>query len=344
MRVGSYVLYAVSAHLRSPSTAGRRFLTEIAKAPESPLAVAWAINFFLTEQAASQRAIEHFRRQVQIGVFPDGAGLPLWLSELQLRPYVSLSELARPGPVPDAALVSGIEWLDDQSQVEIILALRGFKVSRLTLALKDAVELQRILGVPLVCGSHLVEAQRDPALPYFSNLAVKLPIATGDIQKLGSEQAIDVYVSLDWRFAAICWALDRRDKAGEFLGIPECCRRWFSDNWQVCAEEFEGDLAFFCLKTWLKGGVVRIPAATNPYAVYLGGSLLGHFPCSPFCTATMAVAEKRKVGLSSVASGLLDRVLHRHTQEIWVSQFRTVSTCEPDNARGTWCRVAPMSW
>lgn len=344
MKVRSYVLFAVSDYLRSATTVQRRFLTIIANAPESALAVVWAISFFAMGKAVSRNTTEHFKRRLEIGLFPDGEGLPLWLSEIELRPTVSISELDRPAPVPDTSLVNSIEWLDDQSQVEILLALLGLKVSRLTLALQDAVELQRILGVPLVCGSHLVVAQTDPELPSFSNLAARLPIAADMIPLVRPEQTIDIYIAVDWRSAAICWALDQRDKAGELLDIPECCRRWFAENWEVCVKELEGDLAYCCLKSQLIGEIVSIPAATNPYAVYLGGSLLSHFPCSPFCNATMAVAEKRRVALSSVAPKLLERVLHRHTQEIWVSQFRTVSTGDPHNACGNWRRVTPMPW
>jgi len=342
MQARSYVLFAVSDHLRSATTVQRRLLTAIASAPESALAVAWAVHFFAMEKAPSRKTTEHLQRQLEIGLFPNIEGLPLWLSDFELRPSVSVSELDRPAPVPDTSLANRIDWLDDQSQVELLLALLGLKVSRLTLALRDAVHLQRVLGIPLVCGTDLVVAQTDAALPSFSNLAVRSPIATDVFPLLMPEQTIDIYISVDWRAAAICWALDRQDKAGELLGIPECCRRWFAANWEVCVKELEGDLAYCCLKGLLIGGMVSIPSATNPYAIYLGGSLLSHFPCSPLCGATMAAAEQRRLALSGVASGLLERVLHRHAKQIWVSQFRAVSTSDPGNVDGNWSRVTPM--
>lgn len=342
MKARSYVLFAVSNYLRSAGAAPRKLMTKIANAPESELAVAWAVNFLATEKAPSDNMMDQFKSRLKSGLFPYGEGLPLWLSEIGLQGTVAISDLASSAPVTDTSLACSMEWLDDQSQVELLLALIGLKVSRLSLALQDAVRLQRVLGIPLVCGTDLVVAQMDPALPFFSNLARRLPIAAEGVYLVKPEQVIDVYIAVDWRSAAICWALDRRDKAGELLGIPECCRRWFEDNWEVCAEELEGDLAYYCLKSQLTGKLVNIPAATNPYAVYLGGSLLSHFPCSPFCTATMAVVEQRRLALSNIAPGLLERVIYRHTQQIWVSEFRTVSTSSPNNLGGSWCRVQPF--
>lgn len=342
MKVRSYVLFAVSDYLQSTRAVSRQLMIKIANAPESAFAVAWAVNSLATEKTPSRKMTEQLKGQLEKYSFPYGEGLPLWLSEIGLRKTVSISELAISAPVADTSLAYSVEWLDDQSQVELLLALLGLKVSRLTLALQDAVRLQRVLGTPLVCGTDLVVAQTDPALPFFSNLASRLPITAEGVYLVKPEQVIDVYIAVDWRSAAICWALDQRDKAGELLGIPECCRRWFADNWAVCAEELEGDLAYYCLKSQLTGELVSIPAATNPYAVYLGGSLLSHFPCSPWCKATMAVAEQRRLALSSIAPGLLERVLHRHAQQIWVSEFRTVSTSAPNNLGGNWCRVQPL--
>lgn len=342
MNARSYVLFAVSDHLRSATTVQRKLLTAIASAPESALAVTWAVVFLATEKAPSRKTTEYFKRQLAIGRFPDGDGLPLWLSDIELRPTVSVSELSRPAPVPDPSLAKCIEWLDDQSQVEILLALLGLKVSRLTLALQDAVQLQQILGMPLVCGTDLILAQTDVALPSFSNLAARSPIAVDMIPLLRPEQSIDVYVAVDWRSAAICWALDRQDKAGQLLGIPECCRRWFAENWERCVQELQGDLAFCCLKSQLTDRIVSIPASTNPYAVYLGGGLLSHFPCSPLCKATMFAVDQRRFALSGLAPELLARVLHRHAQKIWVSQSRAISTSDPDHSNETWCRITPI--
>lgn len=341
MKVCSYVLFAVADYLRSARAVPRRFMTKIANAPESVLAVAWAVNYFATGIAPNRNMTEQLNSQLEIGLFPSGKGFPLWLSEIGLRKTVSISELAIPAPLADEALDNSIEWLDDQSQVEILLALLGLKVSRLTLAFRDAVRLQRVLGMPLLCGTDLVVAQTDPALPFFSNLATRLPISIDVDNPVRTEQAIDIYVAVDWRSSAICWALDWRDKAGELLGIPECCRRWFAENWGLCVEEQEGDLAYYCLKNQLMGEAISIPAATNPYAVYLGGSLLSHFPCSPMCKATMFIAEQRRFALSNIAPRLLERVLHRHAQQFWVSDFRAISTTDPNNRSGNWCRVQP---
>jgi hypothetical protein len=187
-----------------------------------------------------------------------------------------------------------------------------------------------------------VEPKADTALGSFSNLAVRSPIEANAILGLGPDQTIEIYIAVDWRAAAICSALDRRDKAGELLGIPECCRRWFAANWSACVQEIEGDLAYCCLRGELKDTSVNIPAATNPYAVYLGGSLLSHFPCSPRCEATMGVARERELALYRVAPELLERVSERHGRQIWVAESRAISTTQPDDVGGTWCRVTPI--
>ena len=343
MNARSYVLFAVSEYLKLATTDQRKLLTAIAGNPHSALAVAWAVVFLAMEKAPSCKATERFKRQVATGRFPGADGLPFWLSDIGFRPTVSISELDRPVPVPDKRLVDSIAWLDDQSQTELLLALLGLKVSRLTLPLHDAMKLQRILGIPLVCGTDMVVAQTDAALPFFSNLAIRSPITVDVIPLLRSEQAIDIYVAVDWRSAAICWALDRRDKAGELLGIPECCRRWFAENWALCAQHLAGDLAYCSLKCQLTSGIVTIPAITNPYAVYLGGSLLSHFPCSPLCNATMLAANQRRSALSGIAPELLERVLQRHERQIWVSESRAVSTSCPNIRGENWFLISPIS-
>jgi len=185
-----------------------------------------------------------------------------------------------------------IPALNNQSMGEILLALAGTKFSRLTAPASDIRLVSEALDYPVFIASRGLAPVVDSALCGFSNQSAD----GGPVSSLDGDQEVYAYFGGDLVDRAIVSTLDRLNAGGSYLGIPDCCRSYFSTVWGECLEQLSGDLAFAMLSSHIDWGSERplhIAWQCNPYGMYQGGGLLWHFPCTPWCEHTIAVVESR---------------------------------------------------
>lgn len=339
-----FVLYAVSKALAEDETISRSLLETIADSPDDHFSIAWTVLRLQRGICLNEDKFKRLSEQLNNSYFGSGPGFPLWVHDGSILLDLPLSELDSEFSIVDRNFHSEFSWLDDQSQVELFLALIGCKVSRLTLHVSDIIKLQSKLRVPLVCGTEIVESVYDEPLSCFSNLAKKISINfnTDFYSKLLSNNSqLEVYIAKNWRAAALCWALDRRDKAGALLGIPECCSRWFMKNWKRCVNDYSGDMAFLCVAPEFDVNKIEISASGNPYSMYLGGGLISHFPCQTGCVETNQIFNFRASVIKEIAPELFIRVYGRHFDKFWVSSRREVSKTQPVSNLDRWLLIEP---
>lgn len=73
------------------------------------------------------------------------------------------------------------------------------------------------------------------------------------------------------------------DIQGEMLGFPECCRKFFDENWR---KGYVDPIA-----QMINTG--KVHPFSNPLLRYIGIRMGFHIPCSFYCTETIKIAEQR---------------------------------------------------
>lgn len=199
--------------------------------------------------------------------------------------------------------------LGDVERAEVLCAVAGEKVSRLTWPIRDCGSLADLLhGEAGVCFSgHAVEVTEDAILGGFSNVVERTVPLVDDVDP---QLSVHLYVARTGHEARLCAVEDEEDAAGERLGIPPCCASAFPAVWQEALERWNGDLAAVLLDHMPSDhGPLRIPAHANPVAGYFGGGLCWHLPCGFGCDPTRALVERRIALLRDTDTPLLRRLL-----------------------------------
>jgi len=199
--------------------------------------------------------------------------------------------------------VEGLTWATVTERAELLLALGGHKVSRLSVSLVDGAELARSLApavVPLF--ARRVWVTRPERLKgSFNNLAE----GTFEYYRPPPGATVFAYVGIDPEAAHEAVLADEDDAAGDLLGIPPCCCEHYAKHWDAARDRHEGDLLAWMLhegeapprEGWL-------PWQVNAFALYLGSGLTFHFPCSWHCRATIDRVDARAQALDRLDAKL----------------------------------------
>ncbi len=186
------------------------------------------------------------------------------------------------------------------SHSEIVLALEGAKVSRVSLSLDEGAQLARALSpefVPLFSRAVMV-TRHEHLKGNFSNLTS----GTFEYYRPPPDAFVYAYVSNSPDALRHALRADEEDAAGSYLDIPPCCCNFFNHNWEQARANHQGDLASLLLASESPDSMPELhPWQTNPFAMYFGQGMTWHFPCSWKCAATIAVIDNR--------AAVLDRLL-----------------------------------
>ena len=197
------------------------------------------------------------------------------------------------------AALRAVDLLNHQAVAEIVLAVAGNKMSRITGHSTLLAQVARVVGFPFFIGSQSVEPINDTTLEGFSNRS-----APGErIQDLAGDCDVYSYFGGDAGDQALLSVLDQLNMAGAYLGIPPCCRAFFAASWDTACRDHDGDLAFLFMSSqpqWTDKRLIDIAWQCNPYGMYAGGGLTWHFPCSPTCAATIDTVDERFGRLSEI--------------------------------------------
>lgn len=207
--------------------------------------------------------------------------------------------------VADAGYSTDLGGLPPIQLAEVTAAILGTKVSRITVPIADI----STIGFPLaahICiaaSSWVFSSVPDTKIGGFSNISRDAK----HILDAESGEEVHLYVHPDAAFVRQAVILDLEDRAGDLFGIPDCCRNWYSREWST-ARDTGGDLFAVMAKRAARHGHVTIAPECDASAMYRGGGLCWHFPCSPNCSETIRIVKSRRKLLEGRNPTLLAKI------------------------------------
>lgn len=204
--------------------------------------------------------------------------------------------------------VGRLAWIQPIERAEVLLAVAGRKISRVSVSLARGADLALALD-PLLTplfSRHVFRTRPERLKGTFSNLAER----TFEYYKPPPGATVYAYVARDPEALREAVAADEDDEAGQALGIPACCRAHFAAHWDDARARFEGDLLAWSLEA-ISGrddsGV--LPWQSNAFAMVAGEGLTWHFPCSFRCPATVQAITRRAKALAHLDAALSNRLV-----------------------------------
>lgn len=186
-------------------------------------------------------------------------------------------------------------------QAELLLAAHGHKVSRISSSMADLKNIGFAIAgqVPtVVSGSAFIQVD-DEKLGGFSNVAI-----CSDFSAARSEDLVHLYVACDIELARQAACLDAQNCAGELFEIPKCCRNWFDAAWPKVVTN-GGDAFAHMIRLQNRSHEIYVSPECDASAMYRGGGLCWHFPCSPHCENTISLIKQRRLQLEKINPKLL---------------------------------------
>ena len=199
--------------------------------------------------------------------------------------------------------LSGIET------AELLLAMEGNKVSRISKSLKEVDRLiagLTQLPVYYCFSDYFFESSHDENLGDFKNVITSTYRLDDHTE---GNPDIHIYLSKSKTLLKRAFFLDQHDDCGDLFGIPKCCQDFFRKNWNTALRNYKGDLARVPYRS--ERFTVNRDLIYTPFAMYFGGGLCWHFTCRRACRATEKLVNERLKILSkypSILKSILSRV------------------------------------
>lgn len=206
---------------------------------------------------------------------------------------------------------AGVHRLDIR---DVICAAAGFKVSRIGASNEQANLIRSLLepcGVSVVFSDCKFLSVRDSAKGAWSNRC-------REISADSSDGRWHLFIARDQHLAEearLCQKRKDHHSLGALLGIPECCRDFYS---QIAKQTYKRDVFPFIYRN--TNSARSFDFWTNYGARYFGYSLLSFAPCSFICEQAAGVAKTVWSILSTVNSELADMCVTYHKRTIFYTE------------------------
>jgi len=218
--------------------------------------------------------------------------------------------------------------LSDCVKAEILLALTGNKVSRITIPKFLADNLHALWGRigPRCCASSYLVETKNEGLGAFSNIPAGFtPYVNG--KNTLTNDLIFIYVASTAHHASVCAKLDAADEAGKMLGIPTCCIEFYQKS-----KSDTTHLDPFSLKTNSKTDLT-LPWQLNFYSMYTGSGLLWHFPCKNDCRNTISLIEERYQLIKRIDASFAEMLRMNHLKTVYLRDQQFLGHAKPEDGQ-----------
>ena len=102
-----------------------------------------------------------------------------------------------------------------------------------------------------------------------------------------NKKYVNLYICKNNSFKSNIHFLDKRNEIGEYLNYPNCCIRYFRNNWKKALDKFNGDLfAYMITNKYDFGLSVKINYFCNSGLFYFNSGFCTHFTCKINCHHT----------------------------------------------------------
>ena len=203
-------------------------------------------------------------------------------------------------------VASAAALLEPIPKAELLLAFYGVKSSRISCRVNASDIFEALLnsGVSFVVSNKAFTQSIDQGMHGFSNRFS----SSSSILKSTSEHDVLCYLASTVNAARVTAERDASDVAGELFNIPVCCQSFFSNNWQAI-NLTTGDLFGLLLSREPEPvNLIKIPWQCNSAAMYFGGGLCWHFPCSMHCESTIEIVNQRLAHLERIDPELAEQL------------------------------------
>lgn len=175
---------------------------------------------------------------------------------------------------------------------EILLAIEGNKVSRISVPLNivnDLIKIIHCLPVHYCFSNYIFSSNIDKKINDFQNVISS--IYNLDTY-LNEDIDIHIYFSNKQNTLKKSYILDQTDNSATLFKTPKCCQEFFAKKWEYSVKKYQGDLSRVYFEKSKKNIVIE-NLLYNPIPMYYGLGFCWHFPCSLTCKNTIKVINKR---------------------------------------------------
>ena len=182
--------------------------------------------------------------------------------------------------------------LNDIEIAELILAIEGNKVSRISISIqkvKELIDVIHKLPIYYCFSNYIFSSKSDCQINDFQNVI-------SSIYNLDTHfnEDIDIHVYLSSNIIKLkkSYVLDQSDESATLFKTPKCCQEFFKKNWEYSVKKYQGDLSRLYFENE-KRGKIQENILFNPIPMYYGMGFCWHFPCSLNCKKTKVLIEDR---------------------------------------------------
>ncbi len=191
-----------------------------------------------------------------------------------------------------AILIELKRHLNDIEIAELILAIEGNKVSRISIPInkvKELIDIVHKLPIYYCFSNYIFSSKSDSQINDFQNVI-------SSIYNLDThyKEDIDIHIYFSSNMLKLkqSYILDQSDESATLFKTPKCCQEYFNKNWEYAVKKYHGDLSRLYFENE-KRGIIKDNLLYNPIPMYYGMGFCWHFPCSLDCNKTKKVIDER---------------------------------------------------
>jgi len=194
--------------------------------------------------------------------------------------------------ITDKTISKLTKYLNDIEIAEVLLAIEGNKVSRISKPInyiKDLMKIIHELPVYYCFSNYIFTSKSDNKINDFQNIISSIYNLDTHIN---DNLDIHIYFSKNKTNLINSFILDQKDESATLFKTPKCCQTFFNKHWDAAVKKYNGDLTMLYFKKGKKTTITD-NLQNNPVGMYFGLGFCWHFPCSLDCSNTKKVINAR---------------------------------------------------
>lgn len=182
--------------------------------------------------------------------------------------------------------------LNDIEIAELILAIEGNKVSRISIPInkvKELIDVVHKLPIYYCFSNYIFSSKSDSQINDFQNVISSIYNLDTHYKE---DIDIHIYFSNNKLKLRQSYVLDQSDESATLFKTPKCCQEFFKNNWEYAVKKYQGDLTRVYFEN-INKIIIKVNLLYNPIPMYFGMGLCWHFPCSLNCKKTQKIIDQR---------------------------------------------------
>jgi hypothetical protein len=182
--------------------------------------------------------------------------------------------------------------LNDIEIAELILAIEGNKVSRISIPInkvRDLIPIIHKLQIFYCFSNYIFSSKSNNQINDFQNVISSIYNLDTHFNE---DIDIHIYFSNSKLKLKKSYVLDQSDQSASLFKTPKCCQNFFKKNWEYSVQKYKGDLSRLYFEN-INNVIIKDNLLYNPIPMYFGMGFCWHFPCSINCRKTYKLIDVR---------------------------------------------------